>query len=119
MAFPQDEQAEAVTNAAADAANKTAGSVGQPVGAGVVSSPTFVSATAKQLSATSEVDLYINITTAASLAIAIGNTSAASHVLNAAESDALGMIYIRVPIGWYVKLTGTVGDLAITAITRS
>jgi hypothetical protein len=30
---------------------------------------------------------------------------------------ALGLLTLRIPAGWYVKITGTIADLTITAIT--
>lgn len=118
MAFPQDEQKQATVNDTAEQALDTAGSNKVPIGSDTVSVPVFVSATARTLSLSRVVDLYINITTAAALAIAIGPTSAAANVLNASESDTLGLIHLHVPVGWYVKITGTVADLAFTAITQ-
>lgn len=118
MAFPADEQTEGTTNAATDAAAITAGSTAVPVKpVSIASQPTFVSATPQQLSASKDVYLYINVTTAASLTISMGPTSTGTGVaLNSAESDALGMVTIRVPAGWYVKITGTVADLNINAV---
>ena len=60
--------------------------------------------------------LFIDVTTAASLTIAIGPTNAASTVLQSTVVGALGAILVPVPAGWYVKLTGTMGDLNITGI---
>lgn len=114
MSTQSDAQALAATNAHADAAAITAGSTAPGSHAAAVQ--TFVSGTAKQIDAARSAHLYINITTAASLTIAMGPTSAAATVLNAAESDTLGMITLQVPGGWYVKITGTVADLTITSI---
>ena len=86
-------------------------------GTAAASTPSFSTGTAAQVSTTQDVMLYINVTTAASLAVAIGPTSSAATVIQAAESSALGVITLRVPKGWYVKLTGTIADLAITAVT--
>lgn len=78
---------------------------------------TVVSATPFQVSTVRDADLYINVTTAASLTVSMGPEAAGTSVaLNTAESDALGLIYLRVPKGWYVKLTGTVADFVVTAI---
>lgn len=118
MTMIDDAQALAVTNGEADAAARGAGGVTAfPVAAATIATvPVFVSGTAQVLSASREVDLYINITTAASLAIAMGPTASASVTLNTAESDTLGLIHIRVPAGWFVKLTGTVADFALNAV---
>ena len=83
----------------------------------VASSPAFVSGTAQQLSTTTDVILYLDVKTAASLTIAIGPTSTPANTLQSAVVGALGMITVRVPASWYVKLTGTMADLTITAIT--
>lgn len=81
------------------------------------SSPSFTSGTAEQLSTTQDVMLYVAVQTSASLAVAIGSTSAASTVIAPAKSYALGVITVRVPKGWYVKITGTVADLSITQVS--
>lgn len=114
MANPFGSQDDAAVNAHTDAAANTAGSVGP--GSHAAGAQTFVSGTAKQVDTRKDNFLYINVTTAAALAIAIGPTSAAATVLNASESDALGLITLFVPAGWYVKLTGTMANLAVTAV---
>jgi hypothetical protein len=86
-------------------------------GTATVTTPTFVSTTARQLSTTQDSMLYINITTAASLAVAIGADNTTANTIQSAESSALGVITLRIPAGWWVKLTGTMADLAITAVT--
>lgn len=121
MAAIDDGQAASITNGETDKANISAANpLVVPVPpVTIASTPVFVSGTAQQLSAAKNVDLYINVTTAASLTISMGPTSAGTGVtLNAAESDALGLIHVRVPVGWYVKVTGTVADLAFTAIAQ-
>lgn len=114
MSVQTDAQALAATNAHTDASGITAGSTAP--GSHKATVETFVSTTARQISATNNAHLYINITTAAALTIAMGPTSSAATVLNASESDTLGMITLFVPGGWYVKITGTVADLTITSI---
>lgn len=120
MSIESDAQASAATNAHTDSSNKTSGSNAVPVRPVTDATvPVFVTATPQQLSATKNIDLYINITTAASLTISMGPTSAGTGVtLNAAESDTLGLIHIFVPVGWYVKLTGTMADMAFNAIAH-
>lgn len=121
MSAITDAQATAVTNGETDkAAVGAGGTTAVPVAAVTVATvPVFVSGTAQQLNASRVIDLYINITTSASLAITMGPTSAGTGVsLNAAESDALGLLTIRIPAGWYIKLTGTVADMAFIAIVE-
>lgn len=116
-----DGQSASITNAKADAADdNNTGSTGVPVpAAGIFSTPVFVSATPQQLSTTKDVDLYLNITTAAAMTLSIGPTSAGTLVpVSANQSNALGVIHVRVPVGWYVKFTGTVANVVFSAITR-
>lgn len=82
-----------------------------------VTSPTFVSGTAQQINTTKDAMLYIDVKTAASLTIAIGPTSTPANTLQSAVVGGLGLESVRVPAGWWVKLTGTMADLTITAIT--
>lgn len=86
-------------------------------GTATASSPSFTSGTAIQLSTTRDVILYIAIQTSAALAVAIGPTSTPANTIMPSQSYALGMQTIRVPKGWYVKITGTIADLTITAVT--
>jgi len=80
------------------------------------SSPTFVSGTAQQLSTVQDVMLYIDVKTAASLSIALGPDSSTSTTLQSSVTEALGLTSVRVPAGWYVKLTGTMSDLAVVTV---
>jgi hypothetical protein len=94
------------------------GVIGSATGAAAaVTAPSFSTGTALQVNATQDVMLYIAVDTAVSLAIAFGPTSGASYTLVAAESVALSVISFRVPSGWYVKITGTISDLNINAVT--
>lgn len=113
MSSITDAQGQAATNAHADNSAQTAGSTAG--GSHAVTAQTFVSGTAKQVDTLKDAFLYINVTTAAALTIAFGPTSAAASVLNASESDALGLITLFVPAGWYVKLTGTMANLAVNS----
>lgn len=81
------------------------------------STPTFVSGTAKTLSTTNDVMLYMDITTAASLTIAIGPSSTPANTLQSSVTGAVGLESVRVPAGWYVKLTGTMADITFTQVT--
>ena len=85
-------------------------------GVPAIITPAFTSTVAQQLSASDAVFLFIDVTTAAALTIAIGATSAASTVLQNNIVGALGAVLVPVPAGWYVKLTGTMADLNITGI---
>lgn len=86
-------------------------------GAAAASSPSFTSGTAKQLSTTQDVILYIAVQTSAALSVAIGPTSTPATTLMPSQSYALGLNAVRVPKGWWVKITGTIADLTITAVT--
>lgn len=101
-------------------ANATAGapaSVLTPADAAIVE--TVVSGTPFQISTQRAADFYINITTAASITISMGPEAAGTSVaLNAAQSDALGLLHLNVPKGWYVKITGTVADFVLTAVLK-
>ena len=86
-------------------------------GTAAASSPTFVNGTSLQLNTTQDVMLYLAITTSAALAVAIGPTSGVATALIPSASYALSVITIRVPKGWFVKITGTIADMTITAVT--
>ena len=86
-------------------------------GTAAASSPTFASGTARQVSTTQDVILYIAIQTSAALAVAIGPTSVPANTVMPSQSYALGLNTIPVPKGWWVKITGTVADLTVTAVT--
>lgn len=75
-----------------------------------------VTATAFQVSTKRSATLYVNVRTAASLATAIGPDNTTAIVLDAAQSDAIGMTTIHLPAGWWVKLTGTMANLSVTAV---
>lgn len=119
MAATDDGQAAAVINAKVDAAALGAGGVtAVPVRPDTdFATVTVVSGTAKQINATKDMILYVNITTAASFKVEMGATSAAANLVNAAQSNALGLVTLHVPKGWYVKFTGTVTNYVITSHT--
>lgn len=86
------------------------------------SSPTFVSGTALQLNTTQDTMLYISVATATRTGIAIGSTSSVTSVILAEPTTAqvAGAMYtVRVPKGWFVKITSSnaIADLTITAVT--
>ena len=82
-----------------------------------VGSPSFSSGVSLQLNTTQDVMLYIAITTSAALAVAIGPLNTVTTALIPSASYALSVISIRVPKGWWVKITGTIADTTITSIT--
>ena len=79
---------------------------------------TIVSATGYLVSATRASVVYVNVTTAAALALAISADNVTYIPIVASESVALGVVTIELPAGWYVKATGTVADLTVTAILK-
>jgi hypothetical protein len=108
-----DGQDTAVYNA--NASGGLPASILQPSGYAVTE--TVVSGTPFQVSTKRDAMLYVNITTAASLAISMGPEAAGTSVaLAPAESEALGVTTLRVPAGWWVKLTGTVTNYVVTAV---
>lgn len=113
-----DGQAAAVTGGKADALVVGAGGItaipSRPVTDATV--PVFVTGTAQQLSTKTDVDLYINIVTAAALTVAFGPTSSTTITLSPSQTSAVGLMKIRVPRAWYVKLTGTMANLSFNAV---
>lgn len=71
------------------------------------STPTFASGTAKQLSTVQDVMLYIDVTVATNLTVAIGSTSSVTTTVFASATAAIGVISLRLPKSWYIKLTST------------
>jgi hypothetical protein len=76
----------------------------------------FVSGTAKQIDTNQDMMLYIAVQTSAALAVAIGSTSSVTLALMPSKTYALGLISIRIPMGWWVKITGTIADLSINGV---
>lgn len=94
------------------------GVVGSATGAAAaVTSPSFTSTTAKVLNATQDVVLYVQVKTAAALGITMGPTTGSENTVCTSETEALGLITIRVPSSWSVIITGTIADLGILAVT--
>lgn len=113
-------QNDSITNGIADKKAVGAGGVtAVPVPpATIASTLVVVSGTPKLVNLTQDTELYVNITTAAALAITMGATSAGTGVpISISQSSALGVITFRVPRGWYVVFTGTVTDYVINALT--
>lgn len=77
---------------------------------------TITSGTAFQISVAQNATLYLDIATAAALAIAIGPTNATAVAINSSKTDSIGLISVRVPAGWWVKVTGTPADFVATAV---
>lgn len=82
-----------------------------------ITSPSFVTGTALQVNATKDSTLYIDVTVAGAYSIAIGSTSSTTTTLQSSVLNGLGLTSIRVPAAWYIKITGTIANLSITAIT--
>lgn len=112
MTVITDAQTLAIFNAQGEALTEA---MAQNAGSSLVE--TVVSGTPFQVATNRNSHLYINVTTAASLTLSMGPEAAGTSLaLNTAESDALGLITLYVPRGWYVKLTGTVADVTVTAL---
>lgn len=113
-----DGQAAAITGGKADALTLGLGGVTaktiRPVTDATV--PVFVSGVAQQISTNNDVGVYINIVTAAALSIAIGPTSSTTVVLSPSQVSSIGLIKVRVPRGWFIKLTGTMANLSFNAV---
>lgn len=91
-------------------------------GSAAASTPTFVSGTALQLSTTRDVMLYVSVATATRVGISIGSTSSVTSAILAepATAQVAGTMFtLRVPKGWYVKITSsaTIADLTIIQVT--
>lgn len=114
MANPFASQDDAAVNAHTDSAANTAGSTGP--GSHSAAAKTFVSGTAQVVDSRKDNFLYINIATSAALAIAIGPTAATANAVSPSQSTGVGLVTLFVPAGWYVKLTGTMGNLSTIAL---
>jgi hypothetical protein len=115
MSDVTDAQGIAAVNAHLDAAANTPGST--TTGSHTAAAVVFVSGTAQQIDKLKDASLYINVTNAATaLAVAIGPTASTTVTLNASQTDALGLVNVLVPGGWFVKLTGTMANVACTSI---
>lgn len=81
--------------------------------------PTFTTATAKQLSTTQDVMLYIAVKTAISVTLAIGSANTTADSIVPATVLSIGsFVSVRIPKGWWVKLTcATMGDLQLSQVT--
>jgi hypothetical protein len=76
-------------------------------GTATASTPSLVSGTAAQLSTTQDVMLYIDVTVATNLTLAIGSTSSVTTTVFSSATAAIGLITLRIPKGWFVKATST------------
>jgi hypothetical protein len=115
-----EDQNQAIYNAKDDAAGTTTQHATYLTGSGDVSGSAAVqtptTATAFQISTKRTSILYITVNTAAALAIAIGPTAACAIAVAASASYALGTTTLRIPAGWFVKLTGTMANLTVTSV---
>jgi hypothetical protein len=86
-------------------------------GAATVTTPTL-GAAAQLAQTTKDSMLYITVTTAGTLTIAIGPTSGVANTIVAGLASAIGDMYsIRLPAAWYVAVTsGTTAVWTTTAI---
>lgn len=89
------------------------------LGAAVYSTPTFTTATAKQLNTVEDVMLYIAVKTSISVTLSIGPSSAASDSIVPVTTMPIGaFVAVRIPASWYVKLTcATMADLQLSQVT--
>ena len=86
-------------------------------GTAAASTPSLSTGTAAQLSTTQDVMLYCNVKVASTFALSIGSTSAASTAIVASATAGVGCISVRIPKGWYVKVTFTSADVVFTQVT--
>lgn len=77
---------------------------------------TVASGTGFQVSTVQNANLYIDINTSGALALALSRDGTTYISIMASKSVPIGMINVRVPAGWYVKLTGTPGNFVATAV---
>lgn len=85
--------------------------------AGTAAVQTVVSGTPFQISAKRRATMYVDINTSASFTMSMGPEPAGTSVaVAAASADAIGVTTLAVPVGWYVKITGTVADFVITSV---
>jgi hypothetical protein len=82
-----------------------------------ITTPTFVSGTGQVLNYNADTMLYIAVQTSAALAVAISPDNVTYTTIMPSKSYALSCTPIRVPTGWFAKITGTIADLTITAVT--
>ena len=81
-----------------------------------VTSPAFTSGTALQLSTAQDQMLYITVKTSGTYVVAIGPTSGVANTIMPSATYGIACNAIRIPRNWYVKITGTIANLAITAV---
>lgn len=80
------------------------------------SAPSFSTGVYKQLDTSQDVMLYIDVTTAHSITVYLSATSSGGTEI-VSGTVAIGLISLRVPAGWYVAITDTIGDLSINMVT--
>lgn len=89
-------------------------------GTATASSPVFVSGTAAQLNTSQDAILYVVNTsgTSQNLQIQIGPTSGvADTIVPSLSAPASAGYTIRIPKSWWVKITATIANFTITAVT--
>jgi hypothetical protein len=86
-------------------------------GVAVVSTPSLSTGVAAQLSTAFDVDFYINVKIASTLAVLMGPTSTPANTIVASGTAGIGLVSIRVPRGWYVQVTFTSADVTFTQVS--
>ena len=80
-------------------------------------SPTL-GAAAQLAQVTNDAEIYLDVTTAGQLTVAIGPTSGVANTIFSAAAAAVGLISFRLPAGWYVAVTtSSTAAWTATAIT--
>ena len=112
-----------ITDAQIEAINNNAGLNatyllvdGQP--SGQATTDTLTTGVAFQPSTIREAYVYVNVITSAALAINIGPDNTTGITLMASEVAAIGLQSFVLPMGWYMKLTGTMADVAVVSILK-
>jgi hypothetical protein len=80
---------------------------------------TLTTAVAQQLSTDHIIGLYIAVTTSTALSISIGPDATTAIALCPSQTFPLGLTFIRIPVGWYVKLTGTLSNVITTQVKNT
>jgi hypothetical protein len=88
-------------------------------GVAAASTPTFTTATAKQLDTAHDCMLYVSVTTAITATIAIGPNNTTAVSIMPSKALPIGSdTSIRIPAGWWVKVTcATMADLQFAQVT--
>jgi hypothetical protein len=81
------------------------------------STPSLSTGVAAQINTSQDVLLYADVHTASVFSLAIGPTSTPATTIVTSATNAIGLVSVRVPAGWYVKSTFTSADVTWTAVT--